>query len=78
MKTQILSQILWEVDWSLEETCGAQDLNIGVLFMFLEWATESRRGVCVCGGGLFILKTQNNPPLLETRLAPDNWVIGLV
>jgi hypothetical protein len=26
----------------------------------------------------FILKTQNNPPLLETRLAPDNWVIGLV
>jgi hypothetical protein len=57
MKTQILSQILWEVDWSLEETCGAQDLNIGVLFMFLEWATESRRGVCVWGGGGGVIYT---------------------
>jgi hypothetical protein len=40
MKAQILSQILQNMDWSLGESCGAQDVTFGVFYECMEWATE--------------------------------------
>jgi hypothetical protein len=34
------AQILWKVDWSLVESCGAQDVTFGVLYVCMEWETE--------------------------------------
>jgi hypothetical protein len=54
MKAQILYQILQNVDWSLGESCGAQDILFGVLSQCMVWATRYVRE-----GGLYLYSRLN-------------------